>query len=139
MLASATFESAARPTKVLLVDDDLVFGKIMVEVAREEGIDLQVHDSLLSLGYLGSLQNYDAVILDYHLEHLNGLEIATYLDSFLGDMPAVLISSGDMRDVTSVPWPDCLHTFVPKQRGYKAILAAAREAINKSLSSHSLN
>lgn len=138
MLASseATFETPARPTKVLLVDDDLVFGKIMSEVAREEGIELQVHDSLLSLGYLGSLKNYDAIILDYHLEHLNGLEIATYLDSFLNDMPAVLISNGDMQDVSTVPWPVCLHTFVPKQRGYKAILEAARDAISKKGSSH---
>ena len=126
--AIQTGQSACVKPKMLLVDDDPVFCRIMKEAAASEGYELDAFDSLLSLGYLGHLRNYDAIILDYYLEHLSGIEIAEYLDQFVVDIPAIMISCRTIGEEEIAKVPSCIRSFVSKNKGYSAILHAAINA-----------
>ena len=113
--------------KYILIDDDPIYQSIMTRVAQQKGIDLDVYESLLALGSIGLLAKYDAVIVDYDLGQINGIEIAEYLSALFGDIPMILVSE-KQRDPRSHPWPNCIKQFINKSLGYEYVINQAIEA-----------
>jgi two-component system response regulator HydG len=110
--------------RLVLIDDDVGFCKIMSRFAQSRGIKLDCFASLLEMGSLGRLSNYAAAIVDFDLGPMNGVEIAEYLPAFFGDMPMVLIS-GKLRQKSGKDWPRSIRRFVHKDAGPDAVLDAA--------------
>jgi CheY-like chemotaxis protein len=103
--------------KILIVDDDEVYGRILGSEVRSHGCESTVVNSLLDLGSVGRLGLYDAAIIDFHLDKMKGDEIAEYIDKFLLDVPVVMISADEAMHDRLNGWPKPVKGFVSKKVG----------------------
>jgi CheY-like chemotaxis protein len=110
--------------RILLVDDDLMFGKILTKVAQRERIPLTFCSSVKDVGRMGN-SNFDVGIFDYDLGSITGLQLSEFLERYLERIPVVLVSQ--YRHLEKKKWPKCVKHFVHKSVGSYGILAAACE------------
>jgi two-component SAPR family response regulator len=111
--------------RILLVDDDVIFGKIMQKIAQREHIPLTYYSSVRSLSQLTQF-NYDIGLFDYDLGPITGLQLTDFLERYLQEMPIVLISQ--YKQIGGRSWPNSVVNFVPKSVGSYGILNAAFKA-----------
>lgn len=120
-----------KPRKIILIDDDSTFQKLLRQSALRMGIELATYPSLAELGSVGRLTEYDVAIIDYDLGDMTGPEIAEYTQALLSHLPVVLIS-GQNRQPEQKPWPASIKDFVQKSLGHKMILKKAQNLMSKS-------
>ena len=83
--------------RILLIDDDPIFGKLMEAFALKQDMKLTAITDLESMDSLET-SNYTAAIVDFDLGCVNGLEIAEYLENKIGAIPIVFVSSTDRTE-----------------------------------------
>jgi DNA-binding NtrC family response regulator len=110
--------------KIVLIDDDPVYGAVIRRWAELEKVNLDVYNSLDDLGFLGLLSKYDVVIVDYDLGELNGKDVADYMATLFNNKPMVMISLVD-RSTEIMNCPSCVKAFMKKSAGYARILDTA--------------
>ena len=79
---------------ILVIDDDRWTREALVSILRRAGYRVTTMETFgpeLSAGQFP--ERYQVAVLDYHLPHLNGLEVARRLKQFQPDCRIVLISS----------------------------------------------
>ena len=117
--------------KMVLIDDDPMFRRLMSTYANSMGINLKCFSSLLDMHSFAHLKNYDLALIDFHLDSLSGTEIAEYVDIFFGDLPVIIVSGdpeiGEKLKVNK--GPACIREFVSKHVGPRAILEAASKSL----------
>ena len=96
--------------KLFLVDDDLIFLKILeIEFLQHGDFDIETYETgELCLNNLSS--NPDVIILDFHLDGIdkkaiNGLETLDKIKQLSPDIPVIMLSSQDKIDVAI----SCMH------------------------------
>ena len=109
---------------IFLVEDDQGIGDFLVSAIEQETPyhALLLSDSFQALKAVHDI-NPDLLILDYHLPHMNGLELYDYLQSQEGltDVPTIMISANfsfplselTRRHITSLKKPFDLDAFLP--------------------------
>lgn len=110
--------------RLALIDDDEDFRRLATSLAKGQGIRLETFTSMTEILPLTTLEQFDVVILDHHLEHLTGLEIARLIDTFASDVPVLLISSENPGWVAG-EGPECILGFMSKASGISSILKRA--------------
>ena len=114
--------------KILLIDDDMLYGKIMKTMALKEGIEL---DYCRDLKHLRSMSNLkpDVILLDYWLGHANGVMLAKLDPFFKQGIPILLISENRLlkKNNRKNNWPDNIKRFLVKSDGMGEILATAMQ------------
>ena len=114
------------PPRILVVDDDPTFVRIMRRAAEQKGAIVTCCQSIDEFAGLKKW-DHDAVIMDYDLGAVTGFELTTYLEHFTKEtIPVVLVSQSNRSD--SSRWPSSIREFVHKGLGPFAILDAAFEA-----------
>lgn len=111
--------------RILLIDDDPVFGGVLTRTAETRGIRLDYFESLVDALYDSYLEEYDAAIIDCCMPGLNGFEVSQYLATFLKSIPVVLVSQTDGPFRRYMEERSGASAFVPKRQGAGAILDAA--------------
>lgn len=119
----------ARP-RILLVDDDVTFGKIMKKMASKLDLPLHYVSSANELLHL-SRQEFDVGIFDYDLGTITGVQLSDIVEKYLGKIPVLLVSS--YGRIENKKWPRVVQGFVPKSQGFHAILAEACKMFEDSL------
>jgi len=76
--------------RFLLIDDDPIFGSILLSMARKAGVDLTFWQSLTGKSH-ESLAGFDLLILDYELKNITGLQLLTNLGGLVP--PTLLVSA----------------------------------------------
>jgi len=79
---------------ILVIDDDRWTREALVSILRRAGYQVTTLERFgrdLEAGQFP--QSYQVAVLDYHLPHLNGLEVARCLKQFQPDCRIVMISS----------------------------------------------
>jgi DNA-binding response OmpR family regulator len=93
--AAGGWEAAMEPTPwILVIDDDHWTREALGSILRRAGYQvthLEGFDRELAAGNFP--QHYQVAVVDYHLPHLNGLEVARRIKMFQPDCRIVLISS----------------------------------------------
>ncbi|SMF36228.1 response regulator [Pseudobacteriovorax antillogorgiicola] len=107
--------------KIILVDDDPMFGAMMLKQAEKTGISLDYYDSLSSLGFISQLAEYDIIMVDYQMDHINGIEIAAYMPSFFDDKTVILVSATAIEEQLEA-LPEYITAFIHKDHGHQALL-----------------
>ncbi|HYX33532.1 MAG TPA: hypothetical protein VE954_10490 [Oligoflexus sp.] len=110
--------------RIVLIDDDPVYGAVIGRWAALEGVKMDVFNSLDDLGFVGLLAKYDVAIVDYDLGDISGKDVADYMTTLFGNKPMVMISVVD-RSKEMMSCPSCVKTFMKKSAGYEKILNAA--------------
>lgn len=110
--------------RIVLIDDDPVYGAVIARWAQLEGVELDVFHSLDDLGFVGLLSQYDVAIVDYDLGEINGKDVADYMTTLFGNKPMIMISGVD-RSQEMMSCPSCVKAFMKKSAGYEKILNTA--------------
>ncbi len=92
---STNVASQARPQSVLIVDDEASLRKLLVEALELKGYDVTAVGSGAAAIETLSKTSFDAVVLDIHMQPINGWEVMDFLrDS--GNDPLLIILSGQV-------------------------------------------
>ncbi len=79
---------------ILVIDDDRWTREALVSILRRAGYRVTTLERFGQELEAGNFpERYQVAVLDYHLPHLNGLEVAQRLKQFQPDCRIVLISS----------------------------------------------
>lgn len=117
-------ETMGDQPRIVLIDDDPVYGAVIGRWAQLEGVELDVFHSLDDLGFVGLLAQYDVAIVDYDLGQINGKDVADYMTTLFGNKPMIMISGVD-RSQEMRECPSCVKAFMKKSAGYEKILNTA--------------
>lgn len=112
----------AEPIRILVVDDDPLYGAIVEQVAAQQNVE--VH-RILPSELEGLRPGYHAAIVDFDLGEIDGAEFSANLEQQVGLIPTVLVSSTNQEDLPKRKWPKSIIGFVPKAAGHmEAVLSA---------------
>ena len=113
----------AHRKRILLIDDDVVFSKIVDKVARLGGINLTVVNSLKGWDW-STYKTYDAIVVDYDLGNITGIQLVRSLENENSAclVPTILVSS--YRN-PGRNWPASIRHFLHKSEGPQRILRVA--------------
>lgn len=117
--------------RILFVDDDNLFGKLLTYVGEKKGFNIDYYESLDEMGSFANLANYQLVIIDYFLDAMSGLEIAEYVDVFFPHIPVVLVTASHHLVDKETKWPKCIQAVVSKSEGVGKILQIAQSSLEK--------
>lgn len=134
-LRSAEPNTPSGLRRMILIDDDRTYQKLLKRSALVKGIDLYTYPSLEDLGSVARLADFDVAIFDYDLGNMTGPEIAEYTYALMSKLPVVLVSS-EHRYAGDKPWPPSIVTFIRKSLGHNYVIEQAM-ACAKKHSNHS--
>lgn len=126
-LSAELSQDVANAPRILLIDDDPIFGKIMGRLAEQSRVNLTFCRSLDELGEK-AWWRYHAAIVDFDLGTATGLQLIGQMEKVLGSLPVILVSGGNQIDVPVNRWPISIKGFLQKSLGHVAILEAALAA-----------
>lgn len=112
--------------RILVIDDDPTFGRIMQHAAALKHVNLTFCTSPEEMAALQNWQ-FDVVVMDMDLGAVTGYELTRYLEEFtIEPIPVVLVSQS--QNINTKHWPSTIREFVHKGAGPFAILDASFEA-----------
>jgi PAS domain S-box-containing protein len=123
-MPEAVVETAPRPAlRILLVDDDVLVSMNTANMLIDLGHDvLEAHSGVHALRMLESEGTFDAVITDYAMPGMNGLELATRITTGNPQMLVILATGyAELPTESSVAFPRLSKPYTQEQ------LAAALE------------
>ncbi len=112
--------------KILLVDDDKIFGKIFKKSGDLYGLDVEL---VSEADVFRDEKNfsYDVIVMDYDLGQTSGIELVHDMENqLIRQVPVVLISRS--KKPMKQDWPFSIREFVHKDLGSMTILDAVFEA-----------
>lgn len=112
--------------KIVLVDDDKMFGLIATKQASCMGVSLDYYKSLDDLGFISRLADYDIILADFLMDDISGLEIAAYMPVLFGKKTVFIISSSELN-TTYPTLPDYVTAFLHKEQGIEEIIRKSIE------------
>lgn len=125
-------QSSVRSDKIVVVDDDPVFGALMMAKAKSSGFDAKFYLSLVDMGSFARIKEYDLAIIDFYMDQIRGDEIAVYVDTFFKDVPVIIVSAEDFTESERAKkWPQTVRAFVPKMDGVDKILTTAKAILQR--------
>ena len=87
------------PHRVLYIEDEIALAQLVKRRLAREGFDVDcVSDGAEGLNLLQN-QQYDAVIIDYKLPNLSGIEILEQLKQSESEVPAIMVSGHESIDI----------------------------------------
>lgn len=115
--------------RYLLIDDDVVFCKIMARGAYKMGNQLNyIHDPG-QISQIKDMERYDVIMVDYHLGPIKGSKVASFINRFFKDIPIVMVSAkSDWWLKTHMPTQGRIKHFIHKERSPQEILEIAATA-----------
>jgi DNA-binding response OmpR family regulator len=122
----------AQVWRLLLVDDDPIFAKIMQKTAAQFGLELRAVHNMKELSSLADLTSFDVVLMDYNLDGIKGSTLSRYLSAFFPALPVVMVSTtSTWWHQTGANWPLSVRKFVHKDRAPLEVLVEAVEVARR--------
>jgi len=116
-----TYAALARGLRVVVLDDDQVFLKVVERYARQLGVNVTTTATVTALAEALTNQDYDAIVIDYYLDNDTGNDVA---DSLFG-VPIVLTSRKSDWTKGQPELSPRISAFVHKKYGAKIVLQKA--------------
>jgi CheY-like chemotaxis protein len=117
---------------VLLVDDDILFCRIVHRMLSKEGYTIQTSQSIADA--LGAIEqkHFDVYVIDYKLPDGTGLDVAERIRSKWGATPIILISGYDPSGVALRAQELGISEFIEKPFSQETICNAIKKAMGPS-------
>jgi DNA-binding NtrC family response regulator len=127
MVALEEITEPQEKARILVVDDDPIFCRLMQRIGSIKGISVITVSNYAEAMQIENPQ-FDAAVMDYMLdEHATGLQVASRFSGDMYTMPVILVSHTSNIPGTKA-WPATVREFIHKNFGPHAILDAAIEA-----------
>lgn len=117
--------SQKNAVRVLLLDEDRVFARRLIERLADEGIEVHWRRSLFELGSVGRLGDYDLIVVEPLIGPVNGLEIAEYAETFFPGLPVLFVGRDDRPSGLWI-WPRSVVEMVGKQSDIDVVVRAVK-------------
>ena len=117
--------TAMRPMKIVLVEDSLDLCQTWVELLSLDGHEVKAYlDGQSLLAEPGAIHWCDAVVTDYYLPDVNGIELANRIRDIRRHVAVILLSG--MRDISVIEAVSRMPqtAFVPKPADVDELEAA---------------
>jgi DNA-binding NtrC family response regulator len=137
---SVSWEPARRPAaaasilavpRIVLFDDDPLFGKAMERAARLSQVSLASIADAKDVEKIANMQ-FDVAIVDFDLGDITGVEVAEFLCDVATRLPMLMISHTDRCSTVDLPWPRAVKGFVNKHYGPDTILEEALDVYDQN-------
>lgn len=109
--------------RILIIDDDPIFCRIMAAIGDKVGVIVEFRASLRELYRALPNLSFDAAIVDYDLGRVTGVQISQHLQRIYGGKPVVLVSN--YKNIPLEGWSPSVRRFVSKGSGEQEILRQA--------------
>jgi CheY-like chemotaxis protein len=119
-------EDVAVP-RILIVDDDPIFCRLMAAIGEDMGGVVEYRSSLKELYKALPKLNFDAAIVDYDLGCVTGVQLSRYLERVSRGKPLILVSS--YKNIPRGGWSNSVRAFVGKASGEATILRQALRCV----------
>jgi DNA-binding response OmpR family regulator len=107
--------------RVLVIDDDPVFGHMLAGKAALRAMDVQYYPSLIEAVYATDLRAFDVFVIDRFMPEMDGVELAEYFRTFHEAVPVVVVSRA--KGDGDAWWRHTgIRAYVAKRQGLDAIL-----------------
>ncbi|NNC54223.1 MAG: response regulator transcription factor [Pseudomonadales bacterium] len=122
--------------RILLVDDDTELCDLLKEYLQKEGLDITVvHDGRAAVEHLqqsnAAKQDYDAIVLDFMLPGMQGLDILQRLRTFSNTPVLMLTARGD--DIDRIVGLEAgADDYLPKPCNPRELLARLRAVLRRT-------
>ncbi len=113
-------------TKILIVEDDRTWAKLLTNVFTEKGYDVEVTDNVMKAMFRVANNSYDIVILDFLLPNFHGNCMEPLLLKL--NIPALYLTGCDANEIKTVL------PILEKSRNLKDIIDRIDAMINQNLS-----
>jgi DNA-binding NtrC family response regulator len=82
-----------KPMRILVVDDDSIIRKLLMEVLTNDGHHITSTENGAEAVEKVKSEHFDLVFMDVHMPQLNGLEALISMRNLYPDMPVVMMDS----------------------------------------------
>lgn len=122
-----------RIIKVFIVEDDLMFGKVLQKgLEKDEDYDITVFQS--GEEFINNLhQNPDIVTLDYYLPDMNGIDILKNIKTYNPDIATIVISGQEKAEVVVEAYSNGANHYIIKNDQTVVELANSVKNISKNI------
>ena len=123
----ATKQTKGRSPRLLVIDDDPLFGLRIARMAKKGNIPVTYCKSIYELKGLNK-NDYDVILIDYYLDNTKGTELA----SIMGATPVIMMSNlPDTCLEENTIWPSSVRKFISKRAGIPSILMLAKQQFER--------
>lgn len=123
ILPDSLARDAATIPRILIVDDDPIFCRLMAAIGERMGVLIEYRSSLKELYKVLPKLKFDAAIVDYDLGCVTGVQLSRYLERVSHGKPLILVSN--YRNIPRGGWSHSVRAFVGKGAGEADILRQA--------------
>lgn len=122
--------------RILIVDDDIELCQLLAQYLKNEGIDVAlIHDGLEATEHLqqshAQNKSYDAIVLDFMLPGMQGLDILQRLRTFSSTPVLMLTARGD--DIDRIVGLEAgADDYLPKPCNPRELLARLRAVLRRT-------
>ncbi len=106
--------------RILVIDDDAIFCEIMKKVGQRRGFEVttcSIPDTLKR----PDTWNFDAAVIDYNLDFVDGVELTQYIRHFGCEVPIMIVSATNHTQPSG--WPFGIRGFMSKKHGADAFFS----------------
>ncbi len=118
--------------KILLVDDDVELCELLTTYLQREGIaTTAIHNGQQAIDHLSQNNEYDAIVLDFMMPGMQGLDVLQRLRSFSSVPVLMLTARGDDID-RIVGLESGADDYIPKPCNPRELLARLRAILRRT-------
>ncbi len=120
---------ATGPARVLIVDDDELFGALLTDLVQELGFEVQLAGTLADGLAQARQGDFDAVFLDLRLPDGSGLELLPHLRELPAPPEVVLLTGAGDPDGAELVLANGAWDYVERQSSIKRMVLALTRAL----------
>lgn len=118
----------AQNGRYLVVDDDPVFTSILKKTGDRSGYAITAHETFSQArAVLHEQHNFDAIVIDYDLKEMTGLEAVEKITQMYPDLPVFLISASDRPLFVATEELPSYCGFISKWQDHQMILGELKD------------
>ena len=114
----------SRP-KVLSIDDNQLLNTMRQRVLAVSGFDCDLAFTAEQALAMVITCHYDAILLDYYLPGITGLQVAKTIKTLRPGLPIVVVTGEEMYERG-----DAIHSYVVKGEGPEVLIARLKSIVN---------